>query len=351
MARPPTVRAFFTPEEPYPVTLALLWLALAVAAAAILLFSRLLVSSADVIANRTGLGRSFVGVMMLATATSLPELVTGVSSILLVDQPDLAAGDAFGSNLVNLVIIGIIDLLWRNGPILVAVGRGPIVVGFLGIAVVGCTIVAMLAHNATSFAETWPVSPVSLALFLVFLFGMFVIYRQEEAPQEEVSEKSGESLAARVSENTPIAMLVIVGAAVVLAKTGDQLAHEMGWEASFVGTQFLAISTSLPEFAASYAAVRIGAPDLAIANLLGSNLFNMGFVLFIDDVAFVDGPLWTGIAGIHLLTAAFAVVMTVVVLAGLFAHRRERREGRFTWESLALIVLYLAVSGLVFGLA
>ena len=70
----------------------------------------------------------------------------------------------------------------------------------------------------------------------------------------------------------------------------------MGWEASFVGTQFLAISTSLPEFAASYAAVRIGAPDLAIANLLGSNLFNMGFVLFIDDVAYVDGPLWTGIA-------------------------------------------------------
>ena len=179
---------------------------------------------------------------------------------------------------------------------------------------------------------------------------MFVIYRQEEAPQEEVSERNGESIPRAFSKYT-IAMLVIVGAAVVLAKTGDRLAHEMGWEASFVGTQFLAISTSLPEFAASYAAVRIGAPDLAIANLLGSNLFNMGFVLFIDDVAFVDGPLWTGIAGIHLLTAAFAVVMTVVVLAGLFAHRRERREGRFTWESLALIVLYLAVSGLVFGLA
>ena len=350
MARPEGVRAFFTPEEHCLVTLALLWLALAGAAAAILLFSRLLVSSADVIADRTGLGRSFVGVMMLATATSLPELVTGVSSILLVDQPDLAAGDAFGSNLVNLVIIGIIDLLWRNGPILVAVGRGPIVVGFLGIAVVGCTIVAMLAHNATSFAETWPVSPVSLALFLVFLFGMFVIYRQEEAPQEEVSEKSGEALPRAFGKYT-VAMLVIVGAAVVLAETGDRLAHEMGWEASFVGTQFLAISTSLPEFAASYAAVRIGAPDLAIANLLGSNLFNMGFVLFIDDVAYADGPLWSEIAGIHLLTAGFAVVMTVVVLAGLFAHRRERREGRFTWESLALIVLYVAASVLVFGLA
>ena len=332
------------------MTLALLWLALAGGAAAILLFSRLLVSSADVIADRTGLGRSFVGVMMLATATSLPELVTGVSSILLVDQPDLAAGDAFGSNLVNLVIIGIIDLMWRNGPILVAVGRAPIVVGFLGIAVVGCTIVAMLAHNGGAFAESWPVSPLSLVLFLVFLVGMFVIYRQEDSPKEESSQENGETLTRAFGKYT-LAMLVIVGAAVLLAWTGDQIAHKMGWEASFVGTQFLAISTSLPEFAASYAALRIGAPDLAIANLLGSNLFNMGFVLFIDDVAYVDGPLWSGIAGIHLLTAAFAVVMTVVVLAGLFAHRRERREGRFTWESLALIVLYVAASALVFGLA
>ena len=350
MARPEGVRAFFTPEEPCLVTLALLWLALAGGAAAILLFSRLLVSSADVIADRTGLGRSFVGVIMLATATSLPELVTGVSSILLVDQPDLAAGDAFGSNLVNLVIIGIIDLLWRNGPILVAVGRAPIVVGFLGIAVVGCTIVALLAHSGGAFAESWPVSPVSLVLFLVFLVSMFVIYRQEDSPQEESSGEYDDTLPRAFGKYT-IAMLVIVGAAVLLAWTGDRIAHEMGWEASFVGTQFLAISTSLPEFAASYAALRIGAPDLAIANLLGSNLFNMGFVLFIDDVAYVDGPLWSGIAGIHLLTAAFAIVMTVVVLAGLFAHRRQKKEGRFTWESLALIILYVAASVLVFTLA
>ena len=350
MAWPEGVRAFFTPEERCLVTLVILWLALAGGAAAILLFSRLLVSSADVIADRTGLGRSFVGVVLLATATSLPELVTGVSSILLVDQPDLAAGDAFGSNLVNLVIIGIIDLMWRNGPILVAVGRAPIVVGFLGIAVVGCTVVAMLAHGGGAFAESWPVSPVSLMLFLVFLVGMFVIYRQEDSPQEESSQENDDSLPRAFGKYT-VAMLVIVGAAVLLAWTGDQIAHKMGWEASFVGTQFLAISTSLPEFAASYAALRIGAPDLAIANLLGSNLFNMGFVLFIDDVAYVDGPLWSGIAGIHLLTAGFAVVMTVVVLAGLFAHRRQGREGRFTWESVALIGLYVAASALVFVLA
>ncbi len=333
------------------MTLALLWLTLAAAAAAILLFSRLLVSSADAIALRTGLGRSFVGVILLGTATSLPELVTGVSSILLVDQPDLAAGDAFGSNLVNLLVIGIIDLAWRNGPILAAVGRGPIAVGLLSVAVAVCALLAMLVHGQIAFAEEWPISPMSLALFLIFLVGMFVIYRQEDSPQEVPSQGTDETLPRAFGKYT-LAMLVIVGAAALLAETGDRLTHEMGWEASFVGTKFLAISTSLPELAASYAAVRIGAPDLAIANVLGSNFFNMGFVLFIDDVAYVEGPLWAGIAGIHQLTAGFAIVMTTVVMTGLFTQSRRRKvPGRFTRESLILIALYATASVLVFRLA
>ena len=116
------------------MTLVVLWVILAATAAAIVFVSHFLASSADVIAIRTGLGRSFVGVVMLATATSLPELGTGVSSILLVDQPDLAAGDAFGSNLFNLLIIAIMDLVWRNGPILTAVSSASIMVGGLGIA-------------------------------------------------------------------------------------------------------------------------------------------------------------------------------------------------------------------------
>ena len=76
-----------------------LWLQLLGAAGIILVASTFLAKSADVIAIKTGLGRSFIGVVLLATATSLPELGLGVSSITLYDAPDLAAGDAFGSNI------------------------------------------------------------------------------------------------------------------------------------------------------------------------------------------------------------------------------------------------------------
>ena len=332
------------------MTLATYWLMLVGAAAAILLLSRYLVSSADVIALRTGIGRSFAGVLMLATATSLPELVTGISAIRLVDQPDLAVGDAFGSNLVNLVIIGIMDLLWRNGPILAAVGRGPILVGLFGIAVISVTIVAMFAHNAFEFAAGWPISPLSLLLFAVFLVGMFMIYRQG-GPSEDPNASHFEMTLTRASVIYTVTMLGIVASAVILAYTGEQLAHAMGWETSFVGTQFLAISTSLPELAASYAAIRIAAPELAISNLLGSNLFNMGFVIFLDDAAYTQGPLWGEIAPIHQLTAAFAVLMTIIAIAGLMKTNRGDRPRRFTWEAVSLIGLYIAVSALVFRLA
>ena len=332
------------------MTLAIYWLLLVGAGAAILLLSRFLVSSADVIAFRTGIGRSFAGVLMLATATSLPELVTGISSIRLVGEPDLAVGDAFGSNLVNLVIIGILDLSWRNGPILAAVGRGPILVGLFGIGVISVTIAAMAAHNTIEFAGGWPISPLSLLLFAVFLAGMFMIYRQG-GPTEEPDTSQLDMTMKRASAIYTVTMLGIVAAGVILAITGERVADAMGWETSFVGTQFLAISTSLPELAASYAAIRIAAPELAISNVLGSNLFNMGFVIFLDDAAYTQGPIWNGIAPIHQLTAAFAVLMTIIAIAALMKTNRDVRPRRFTWEAVSLIALYTAVSVLVFTLA
>ena len=133
-----------------------------------------------------------------------------------------------------------------------------------------------------------------------------------------------------------------------LAHTGEGLAEAMGWERSFVGTQFLALSTSLPELAASVAAIRIMAPELAITNLLGSNLFNMGFVLFLDDAAYIDGPIWTAVSPIHALTAAIAVLMTMVVLIPVVSKAKTSIGRVVTLESSLLISLYVIASLLVF---
>ncbi|MXX53028.1 MAG: hypothetical protein F4Z35_03540 [Dehalococcoidia bacterium] len=100
--------------------------------------------------------------------------------------------------------------------------------------------------------------------------------------------------------------------------------------------------------AASFAAVRLGAPELAITNLLGSNLFNMGFVLFADDLVFTQGVLWASVAEIHIMTAMIAMVMTATVVTGILINRQYAFKMPVTVEAGAMIALYAAASALVF---
>ena len=358
-----------------------LWLQLAAAVALIVVAATFLARSADVIADKTGLGRSFIGVVMLATATSLPELGTGVSAIVLVGESDLAAGDAFGSNLFNLFIIGLLDIYWRRGPLLTFVSYTSALVGALGGLLIAIGAVAMIIHNLTISVANWRVSPVSTLMLAGFLVAIFLVHRAERSRESENSvpaqqserensvparqserENSSDEAAPAPSyenESLPRAFAVyaasaaaVVGAAVWLAYAADGVATEMGWAASFMGTQFLAFSTSLPELAASFAALRLGAPDMAITNLLGSNIFNMGVVLFLDDLAFADGAIWAEIDDIHLLTAVVGVIMTAVAVTAILTPNDERRRrSPYSVEAAALVVLYIVASLLVFYLS
>ena len=355
--------------------LILLWLQLAAAVSLIVVAATFLARSADAIADKTGLGRSFIGVVMLATATSLPELGTGVSAIVLVNESDLAAGDAFGSNLFNLLIIGLLDIYWRKGPLLTFVSYTSALVGALGGLLIGLGAIAMIIHNLAVSVADWRVSPVSPLMLAGFLVAIFLVHRAERSREREISSDEDEASPAAApsrqnaaapadapsyeNESLPrafavyaVSAAVVVGAAVWLAYAADGVATEMGWAASFMGTQFLALSTSLPELAASFAALRLGAPDMAITNLLGSNIFNMGVVLFLDDLAFADGAIWAQIDEIHLLTAVVGVIMTAVAVTAILTPNDERRRrAPYSVEAAALVVLYIAASLLVFYLS
>tara|TARA_B100001142_G_scaffold327810_1_gene386348 strand:+ start:1733 stop:2758 length:1026 start_codon:yes stop_codon:yes gene_type:complete len=329
----------------------LLWTQLALTASVILIAATFLAKNADIIAFKTGLGRSFVGVVLLATATSFPELGTGVSSVILIggsDGADLAAGDAFGSNLFNLLIIGIIDLMWRKGSILANLGSTTKLTGMLSGLIIFIGACAVFLHSNFNFGSNLIVSPVSILLVGFFILALYLIYReQKNSVIEDEDDYSKENMSKAVLIYSISAIIVVI-AAIWLAQTGDDLADAMGWGKSFMGTQFLALSTSLPELAASIAAIRIRAPELAVTNLLGSNLFNMGFVLFIDDLAYTSGPLWIQASQVHVITALIALFMTSTVLISM-RKTIPVNLGRFlSIESIILISLYIVSSILVF---
>jgi cation:H+ antiporter len=135
---------------------------------------------------------------------------------------------------------------------------------------------------------------------------------------------------------------VVVVAGIWLPFVGRALAAQMGWYESFVGTLFIAFVTSLPEVVVTVAAVRLAALDMAVGNLLGSNLFNAA-IIAVDDVAYVKGPLLSDVTGTHAVSAFAAMMMTGVAVVGLI-YRPHRIRHVIGWASLTLLAVYLANS-------
>ncbi|MGE0557722.1 MAG: sodium:calcium antiporter, partial [Burkholderiales bacterium] len=113
----------------------------------------------------------------------------------------------------------------------------------------------------------------------------------------------------------------------------------MQWNQSFVGTLFVSLATTLPELTVTVGALRIGAVDLAVGNLLGSNLFNLA-ILAVDDLFYLPGPLLSAVSPIHLVSALSALMMSALAIAGLLYKPRDRILGTVGWISLLMIWIY-----------
>lgn len=108
-----------------------------------------------------------------------------------------------------------------------------------------------------------------------------------------------------------------------LCRYADVIADKSGLSGSWIGLILLATVTSLPELAVTIAAFRMGALDMAIANLLGSNLFNI-FILALEDMIFFTGPLLAYISPMHAFSAMSAVIMSGIVIIGLVYRPNTR---------------------------
>lgn len=324
----------------------LVWVKFLVCVLIILFFGAKLSRYGDVIAEKTGLSGIWIGILLLAAITSLPELITGIGAVTLVGDPEgpnLAMGTVFGSNLFNLFIIALMDIIYRRGPLLTRAGPGhslSAILGILFIAVAGGSI--LLGSRVWGGAIGW-FSIYSLVLVLLYLWGSRRIFRRErQEPKTEARVLRYESVSSkRAYLGFAIAAVAVIGAATWLASIGDEITTLTGWGATFVGSLFLAATTSLPELVVSIAALRIGAINMAIANMLGSNMFNMGIVIAGDDLFYSSGSIFSAASTSHVLTASIAILMTFIVIAGLVSRPKRKTPLGMSWYSIALIGVYI----------
>ncbi|ABD70790.1 sodium/calcium exchanger membrane protein [Rhodoferax ferrireducens T118] len=301
----------------------------------------------DALAALTGLSRNWVGLILLATVTSLPELVTGLSAVTVAAAPDIAVGDVLGSCVFNLAILAMIDVTYRKGAIYALADSGHIVSAGFGVILLAGVCLAVLLTTQGMMPSIGHVSLASVMIFVMYLVAIRALYLTEQRRSSLVVAKQPDMTLKAALMGYGVASATIVGAGIWLPIIGVELARLMGWSNSFVGTLFVAFATSVPELATTWGAIRISAIDMAIGNLLGSNLFDV-LILAIDDFAYLPGAIYAHVSQVHAVSAITACLMSGVVIVSL-AYRPVSRVWHIaSWASLSLLALYLLNAAIQF---
>lgn len=318
-----------------------------------------LARDSDVIAARTRLGRLWVGSLFLAVSTSLPELTTDIMAVRL-GAVDLAAGDLFGSSMANMLILALLSLV----PGTQLFRRAALDNGLSASLAIGLTATAALLVMIRPEASVLGVGYGSLVIGVGYVTGMWAVYRNSTLAQralevEEIASGSGEpgdgggpsedsgppSLRSAVT-GFLVASLVVLIAAPIFALSAKRLAELTGLAQSFVGTWLVGLTTSLPELVTSLAAVRLGAYDLAVGNLFGSNAVNM--VLFLPlDLANGGRPFLATVSSVHVLSALISIVLMGIGLATI-VYRSKSRVALMEPSSALMLLIYFIGLGLVY---
>lgn len=302
-----------------------------------------LATAGEVIAARTGWGRMWVGSLLLAGATSLPELITNVSAVR-IQAPALAAGDILGANMMNMATLAVLAsslggaglfqrLLPQQGLLLA------MAVGLTGLATVLAALQPDIRWGVLSLA--------SLVILTSYLAASRALARfSTGAPGPEVELLPTRSLRWGWTTFTMAATAIVV-AAPFLAISADRIAELTSLGESFVGVIAVALVTTLPEAATTGAALRIGAPDLAFSGMYGTNSLNV-VILGIADFFSPGDSLFSQLDRSHVLAGLFAMLLMALSGARLLVRGAKNQAALTYLWAAGIVGIYAAGLVLVY---
>ena len=260
----------------------------------------------DELAEKTGWGTLWVGTILVAISTSLPELTINISAVWLEKSPGLALGNVFGANMINVFVIGTAALIFGIRNLFGNQGSESQILVKVGIGLVALAMVMA----ATGDFKLGPSSLGGLLIAAAYILGMRAVYNAGRVDGGDAAE--GEDAEPRGSPRNAwigfgIASLVVIVAGRFLASSADSIAEISGISASFIGVLLVSIVTTLPEGSVTIAACFRKSYGIAIGNVYGSCAFNVSIITIAD--LFHDGPLLRAMEGAHFVAATGAFLL------------------------------------------
>jgi len=320
----------------------------------IVLAGRKLSIYGDIIGDKKKLEKSWIGIVMLASITSLPELITSSSSSLM-GIPEMAVANVFGSNFFNIFIIFVIEIFFvRKISFSSSMSMKNI---FTGLCSIFITLTFILGHIIGGVELSF-VSLISIIILVMYFISMKLIYIVEKS-ESKIKKDAGEIISGKeisdaeyrvtIVKFTLSAVIVII-AGVATVYVADKLAvtpiYGIKLGQSFVGVILLALATSLPELTVSIQAVKMGSYDMAAGNILGSNLFNLG-ILFVADLFYLESGIFkqSSLDNFHLLSAVLSIFILIPLFAGMFF-----RDKKYRIDALLIGGIYIVGMALLYNI-
>jgi cation:H+ antiporter len=303
---------------------------------------------AEAISVHTGLGHALLGLLLLGGVTSLPELAVSVSAAYS-GNAVLAVNNILGGVAMQVAILALADFaIGRRA--LTSVVPDPVVIlqGCLNVFLLTIVPVGILVGDVAILGVgAWNWLILALTVFSInklseaggrkpWQASNLNISTPEKRREKRAPDQSG-GLPQTLGKTAVVAAVILV-AGFLISQTAEAIAEQTGLGASFIGAVLVAVSTSLPEVSTVLSAVRLGLYTMAISDILGTNLFDVGLLFVVDAVASGE-PIFNRVGVFSGVAALLGIAVTTLFLIGL-AERRDRTVLRIGIDSAGVLLVY-----------
>ena len=282
----------------------------------------------DALDKKTTISGAFIGGVMLAAVTSLPELFTTISAILIVKEPELVIGNIIGSDLFNLVVIGLSVSLfiikWHRAKI------GVIHVKELLITLV-ITLLVIYSLVSPYQPQVGPINLLVVPILALYILSIKIQPKEDDSTVEEGEEVPEGILALPVKTiviRFIISAVLLIAVSIGLTYATDKVADALNLGATVAGSIFLAIATSLPELISTITLCKKGNFDAGFGNIVGSNNFNYFILFFAEMISWNKDKGYNGSVLVYhsneaFLLALFLVLSILLSISLILVHKYE----------------------------